>query len=277
MTVAEHGATVTAGRRSLKAKMRIAVLTERIDVDGPEVAIFRFKPKDHDLFEFVAGQYATLGLNVGDEFVPRAYSIASSPYERNYLELYINVIGQGQLTPSLFNLRHGDEVYYMGPKGVFTLARSKAPHLLLFATGTGLAPYVSMLRRLSIEQSQGKPHGRMITLAHGVRYTADLGYRWELDGLSRHKEFNFLYVPMVSRPQEDRHWMPEVGRGRLTALLEGVTPDVLPEGLDAEEVQARYPPGGTAVYLCGNPDMITDARSILSAKGYEEIYTEEYW
>ncbi len=277
MTMAEEGATAIAGRRSLKAKMRIVVLTERIDVDGPEVAIFRFTPKDHDLFEFVAGQYATLGLDVGDEFVPRAYSIASSPYERSYLELYINVIEQGQLTPSLFNLRHGDEVYYMGPKGVFTLARSNAPHLLLIATGTGLAPYVSMLRTLSIEQSQGKPHGRVITLAHGVRYTADLGYRWELDGLSRHREFNFLYVPMVSRSQEDRHWTPEVGKGRATALLEGATPDVLPQGLDAEKLRARYPSGSTAVYLCGNPDMITDARRSLSARRYEEIYTEEYW
>ncbi len=277
MTVAKQDATERSGRRSLKAKMRTAVLTERIDVHGPEVAIFRFEPKDHDLFEFRAGQYATLGLDIGDEFVPRAYSIASSPYERTYLELYINVIEQGQLTPSLFNLRHGDEVCYMGPKGVFTLAKSKAPHLLLCATGTGLAPYVSMLRTLGIEQSRGKPHGRMITLAHGVRYTADLGYRWELDGLSRHKEFNLLYLPTASRWQEDRHWMPRVGRGRVTALLEGATPDILPEGLDADEVQTRYPPGSTAVYLCGNPDMITDARSILSSKGYEEIYTEEYW
>ena len=277
MTVAEQGATAPSGRRSLKAKMRKAVLTQRIDVHGPEVAIFRFEPKDHDLFEFLPGQYATLGLDIGDEFVPRAYSIASSPYERTYMELYINVIEQGQLTPSLFNLRHGDEVYYMGPKGVFTLAKSKAAHLLLVATGTGLAPYVSMLRTLSIEQSQGEPHGRTITLAHGVRYTADLGYRWELDGLSRHKEFNLLCLPMASRWREDRHWMPKVGRGRVTALLEGATPDVLPEGLDADEVQSRYPPGSTAVYLCGNPDMIIDARSILTAKGYEEIYTEDYW
>lgn len=221
MTVAEHGATVTGGRRSLKAKMRIAVLTERIDVDGPEVAIFRFKPKDHDLFEFVAGQYATLGLDVGDEFVPRAYSIASAPYERNYVELYINVIGQGQLTPSLFNLRHGDEVYYMGPKGVFTLARSKAPHLLLIATGTGLAPYVSMLRRLSIEQSQGKPHGRMITLAHGVRYTADLGYRWELDGLSRHKE---IQLPLRADGES------AAGGSALDARGGSGTPDRAPRG-----------------------------------------------
>ena len=101
MNAAEEGATATSGRRSLKAKMRIAVLTERIDVHGPEVAIFRLKPKDHDLFDFGAGQYATLGLDVGDEYVPRAYSIASSPCERSYLQLYINVIEQGQLTPSL--------------------------------------------------------------------------------------------------------------------------------------------------------------------------------
>ncbi len=277
MNAAEEGATATSGRRSLKAKMRIAVLTERIDVHGPEVAIFRLKPKDHELFDYGAGQYATLGLDVGDEFVPRAYSIASSPYERSYLELYINVIEQGQLTPSLFNLRHGDEVHYMGPKGVFNLAKSNAPHLLLFATGTGLAPYVSMLRTLRIEQDQGTPHGRIITLAHGVRYTADLGYRWELDGLSRHEEFNLLYLPMASRWQEDKHWMPRVGRGRVTALLDGTTSDILPEGLVAEEVQSRFPPSNTAVYLCGNPDMITDARSMLTAQGYEEIYTEEYW
>ena len=61
MTAEEDGATATSSRRSLKAKMRIAVLTERIDVHGPEVAIFRLKPKDHELFEFDAGQYATLG------------------------------------------------------------------------------------------------------------------------------------------------------------------------------------------------------------------------
>ena len=277
MAVAKPGATAGSGRRSLKAKMRTAVLTERIDVHGPEVAIFRFEPKDHDLFEFRAGQYATLGLDIGDEFVPRAYSIASSPYERTYLELYVNVIEEGQLTPSLFNLRHGEEVYYMGPKGVFTLAKSKAPHLLLCATGTGLAPYVSMLRTLSIEQRQGEPHGRTITLAHGVRYTADLGYRWELDGLSRNEEFNLLCLPMASRWQEDRHWIPKVGRGRVTALLEGATAEVLPEGLDPDEVQSRYPPGSTAVYLCGNPAMIIDARNILTAKGYQEIYAEDYW
>jgi ferredoxin--NADP+ reductase len=272
-----EGRAAVEARASVKAKMRLAVLTERIDVAGPEVAIFKFRPKDHDLFEFKAGQYATLGLDVGDQFVARAYSIASSPYERDHLELYINEIGDGQLTPSLFNLRHGDEVFYMGPKGVFTLKKSDAQHLLFIATGTGLAPYVSMVRTLLIEHERGIPCERTITLVHGVRYTGDLGYRWELDGMARHHEIDFAYIPMVSRPEGDRHWTLEVGRGRITALLEGADAHDLPEGLDPAAIESRYPPDSTAVFLCGNPDMIRDATTILHGRGFKEIYTEEYW
>ena len=275
---------MASGRASLKKKMRTAVLAERIDVAGPEVAIFRFKTRVDEPFSFKAGQYATLALDVGDDFVPRAYSIAGSPYERNFLEFYINVIKEGQLTPSLFDLRIGDEVAYMGPKGVFTLARTETKHLLLVATGTGLAPYVSMLRTLHDEQHAGRPHGRTITLVHGVRHTADLGYRWELDGFARASDLDLVYLPMVSRSDGDEFWSPEVGRGRITELLktlgdDPVIPDVspLPEGIDSEAVLARLPRGETAVFLCGNPDMITDATSLLTDKGYSEIYTEEYW
>ena len=262
---------------SLKKKMKTAILTERIDVHGPEVAIFRLRPKEGDLFSFTPGQYATLGLDIGNAFVARAYSIAGSPCQRDHLELYINVIDDGGFTPALFALRQGDELYYMGPKGIFTLAKSNTRHLLLVATGTGLAPYVSMLRTLHQQQQAGTPHGRTITLIHGVRYTADLGYRWELDGMARDKDFNLLYLPMVSRPGEDRHWTSEVGRGRTTALLEKVTEAILPEGLTAADVAARFPLDDTAVFLCGNPDMIADAKRTLAAQGCQEIYTEEYW
>src|SRR3990172_2154938 len=168
------------GRASLKQKMRLAVLTERIDVGGPDVAIFKFRPKEGEVFEFKAGQYATLGLDVGDEFVPRAYSIASSPYAREYLEFYINVITEGKLTPALFAMHTGDEVYYMGPKGLFTLAKTSTERLLFIATGTGLAPYMSMLRMLHQDQRAGKTQGRIITLVHGVRFSDNLGYLEEL-------------------------------------------------------------------------------------------------
>ena len=268
---------MASGRASLKQKMRLAILTERIDVAGPDVAIFRFRPKEGEVFTFTAGQYATLGLDVGEEFVPRAYSIASSPYNREHLEFYINVINEGHLTPTLFSMRVGDEVYYMGPKGLFTLAKTTTSRLLFVATGTGLAPYMSMLRMLHEDQHAGRPHGRMMTLVHGVRFSDDLGYREELQALSCDKAFNFLYVPMVSRPNQDPDWTPRIGRGRITHLLENGDLAGLPEGLDRRTVYERFPYEETAVYLCGNPDMITDAKAILADKGCREVYTEEYW
>jgi len=271
---------MSEGRRSLKDRMHLAVLSERIDVAGPEVAIFRFRPVDGELFSFTAGQYATLGLDAGGEFVPRAYSIASSPYVRDHLEFYINVIKDGQLTPSIFHLHIGDHIHYMGPKGIFTLAKSQAPHLLLIATGTGLAPYVSMLRTMHAEELAGRPHGRKVTLVHGVRHTADLGYRWELDGLAREAGFGLTYVPMVSRHENDPFWTPEVGRGRVTELLKLLgdgDPATLPSSIGAEALRDGLPPGDTAAYLCGNPDMIADAKALLAERGYAEVLTEEYW
>ena len=272
------------GRKSLKNKMRLAILTERIDVAGPDVDIFKIKPTDGEFFSFVAGQYATLGLEVGDEFIARAYSIASSPYTRDYLEFYINVIREGQLTPALFDLCVGDEVYYMGPKGLFTLAKTTKRNLLFVATGTGLAPYVSMLRTLRADQCAGKPHAKIITLVHGVRYSQDLGYRGELEVLTREEAFDFLYLPTVSRADQDQSWTPDLGRGRVTGLLSAIGEDVagqrvpaLPQGLDLKEVLERFPSEHTAVYLCGNPDMIVNAKSVLTNKGYGEIHTEEYW
>ena len=267
-------------RKSLKGKMRPAVLRERIEVTGPEVVIFKIAPKEGEVFVFKPGQYATLGLDIGDRFVARAYSIASSPYTRDELELYINLIEQGEFTPSLFALREGDEVYYMGPKGIFTLEKSDARRLLFIATGTGLAPYMSMLRTMHADQCAGKPHGRTITLVHGVRYSSDLGYQDELTALASDPSFNFVYLPLVSRPADDPRWTPDVGRGRITELFQddpARAAAALPQGLDPEAVFGRLPWPETGVFLCGNPDMIRDAETLLQDRGCDKLYTEEYW
>jgi ferredoxin--NADP+ reductase len=272
------------GRSSLKQKMKVAVLIDRVEVCGPDVDIFRIKPKEGELFSFAPGQYVTLGLNVGDEFVARAYSIASSPYQRDFLELYINVVEEGQFTPPLFKLNEGDELYYMGPKGIFTLKKTQAKHLFFIATGTGLAPYISMVRTMFKDWRAGKPHDRVITLVHGVRHSQDLGYRDELAAIARNKGFDFVYIPMVSRPNEDPSWTHEFGRGRITELIKLLGSDAveqpidcLPRNCSAPEIIERLPPESTAVFLCGNPDMIKDAKEQLAAKGYGELYTEEYW
>ena len=267
-------------RKSLKAKMQPALLRERIEVTGPEVVIFKIAPKSGEAFAFKPGQYATLGLDIGERFVARAYSIASSPYTRDELEFYINVIDQGEFTPSLFALREGDEVFYMGPKGIFTLEKSDARHLLFIATGTGLAPYMSMLRTMHADQCAGTPHGRTITLVHGVRYSADLGYQDELNALAADASFNFVYLPLVSRPDSDPAWTPGSGRGRITELFQddpSRAAGALPAGVDPEVVFGRLPWDETGVFLCGNPDMIRDTEALLQSKGCDRLYTEEYW
>ena len=278
--VSRSEARMAGEKKSLKAKMRPAVLIERIDVAGPEVDIFKFAPKEGEVFDFKPGQYATLGLDIGDKFVARAYSIASSPYTRDALEFYINVIDQGEFTPSLFALQEGDEAYYMGPKGIFTLKKSDAEHLLFIATGTGLAPYMSMLRTMHIDQCRGTPHGRTITLVHGVRYSDDLGYREELAELAADASFDLVYLPLVSRPGDDPNWSAKLGRGRITELFQedqARAAGALPQGVDAEAVFARLPFEKTGVFLCGNPDMIRDTTELLRAQGCAQVYTEEYW
>src|SRR5262249_27692783 len=141
-------------------------------------------------------------------------SIASSSLERRYVEFYITLITSGGLTPRLFALKHGNRVF-LGPKasGIFTLdkvAPEKA--VLLIATGTGLAPYVSMLRTMLVNDG----HRKFVVL-HGARYSWDLGYRGELETLARLRP-NFTYIPSITRPDQDPHFTGHTGR--IQALLE---------------------------------------------------------
>ena len=143
-----------------------------------------------------------------DKMIRRAYSIASSSVERRYVEFYLTLITSGQLTPRLFALRHGSRLF-LGPKGsgVFTL--DKVPPdkaVILIATGTGLAPYVSMLRTMLMSESQ-----RRFVVLHGARYGWDLGYRGELESLARLRP-NFVYIPSITRPDEDKHFRGHTGR-----------------------------------------------------------------
>jgi ferredoxin--NADP+ reductase len=205
------------------------------------------------------------------KLIKRAYSISSGSRERDYLEFYISLVTSGELTPRLFALREGERLFVGGkPKGLFTLAGVPADQaVLLVATGTGLAPYVSMLRTHLLESPD-----RRLAVLHGASYSWDLGYRAELETLSRIRP-HFAYLPVVSRPADDPSW---AGRtGRLTAWLE--RPDV--------SQACRFPidPGQAHVFLCGNPGMVEEAARILEAKGYAQgarpnagpLHLEKYW
>lgn len=207
-----------------------------------------------------------------DKLVRRAYSIASGSKADEYLEFYLALVPSGELTPRLFALKAQDRVY-LGPKatGMFTLSKVPADrHIYLVGTGTGLAPYMSMLR--SEIQCGGN---QQVVVLHGARYSYDLAYRTELMTLSRVCP-NIHYYPVVSRPQDDPTW-----RG-----LTGYLQDVLLAGVVEEKTGVAVRPEQTHVFLCGNPAMIETARDrLIQQRGYTPdekktigtLHLEEYW
>jgi ferredoxin--NADP+ reductase len=205
-----------------------------------------------------------------DRMIRRAYSIASESRADEFLEFYLTVVMSGELTPRLFNLKIRDRLY-VGPKavGVFTLEKAPGKHILMIGTGTGLAPYMSMLR------SELKCNGpRQFVVVHGARFSWDLGYRTELTGLARHCG-NFHYIPVITRPQEDVTW-----KGR-----SGYLQNLVASGAIEEETGLELTPENFDIFLCGNPGMIetvigwAEARGFVKDKGHDigTLHTEEYW
>ena len=206
-----------------------------------------------------------------DRMIRRAYSIASESRADEYIEFYLTLVMSGELTPRLFTLKIRDRVY-VGPKavGVFTLDKVvPGKHGLMICTGTGLAPYMSMLRSELVCNGP-----RKFVIVHGARYSWDLGYRTELTGLARHCR-NFHYVPVITRPNDDITW-----RGRSGYLQNVIASDAI-----EQETGVAVTPDNFDIFLCGNPSMIetviawAEARGFVRDKGHDigTLHPEEYW
>ncbi|MEN8152213.1 MAG: ferredoxin--NADP reductase [Planctomycetota bacterium] len=265
-----------------------ATVTERTDV-APGLAVIRVVA-DGDLFPFVAGQYCVLGLPPDAGRVPdseeeeprdekkrkkmirRAYSIASSSKENEYLDFYVALVNSGEFTPRLFALDPGDRIW-LGPKatGLFTLEQVPSDaDLYLIATGTGLAPYISMLRGDLLADGT-----RRIVVAHGARFSWDLGYRKELEGMA-HGSDRLTYIPSITRGGKDESFRGETG----------YLQEQLASGRMEELSGVPLDPATTHVFLCGNPAMIEAAVEDLRSRGFSEwtrktpegqIHLEKYW
>ena len=266
---------------------RNAVLVDRVDVH-PGLATLGVRLKDGTAPAFVPGQYATLGVADADgRLVRRAYSVASAPdaaYARDgVLRFYVVRVEGGALTPSLFDLRAGDELF-LSPRlgGHFVLHEAdRARDVVMVATGTGTAPFRSML--LAEQDAPGSapggppagtPRGRR-ALLEGCRLAEDLGYLEELRAWAA-ADPGFAYLPTVTREPEGSAW--DGRRGRVNALLEPA----------AFEAAAGFPldPATTSVFLCGNPQMIDQAEAELTARGFTtrdrkhprgNLVFERYW
>jgi ferredoxin/flavodoxin---NADP+ reductase len=259
---------------------------EEADADGPSVVAGEGSagtPESQSAVEAQATAAARAAADP-DRMIRRAYCIVSESRADEYLEFYLTLILSGELTPRLFNLRIRDRLY-VGPKaeGVFTLDRAQGKHILMIGTGTGLAPYMSMLRNelamrvdghlgvRALVQCNGSRHFVMV---HGARYSWDLGYRSELTGLARHCA-NFHYLPAITRPHEDTTW-----RGR-----SGYLQNVIASGAIEKEIGLAVTPDNFDILLCGNPGMIETVIGWAEARGFTRdrghnigtLHVEEYW
>jgi ferredoxin-NADP reductase len=230
----------------------------RWDEVAPGLAIVGVQALE-DPFPFEPGQYATLGLMGTEKLIQRPMSISSSADDLSEYEFFIRLVEQGALTPLLWERTVGDPINIKGPKGKFLLQDDG--HICLFvASGTGLAPFISM-----IETLRGRGQSRDIVLLHGVSYDYDLAWREQLTELANGDGFPLRYVGTVSRPQACPDWTGCTGR--VETILAGQLDE---HGLTADN---------TTMYLCGNPEMVSAVEEIAADRGFapEQVRKELYW
>lgn len=230
------------------------LMTLRLDAETPA-----FRP----------GQFFNLGLSMGEQIVRRSYSAASAPGAP--LEFFLSEVPEGGLTPRVFQLAEGDPVLLDdGPLGFFTLDEvPSAKHLWLVATGTGLGPYISMLREASVLKRFER-----VFVIHGVREAEQLAYRSELKDLSVRNP-RLRYLAVVSGAQENST-SPHLCGGRITTYFES---GELEQHAGAAFDQDAH------MLMCGNPKMIDDMAGLLKGRGFEKhrrrkpghFNFERYW
>ena len=159
-----------------------------------------------EAFPFEPGQYATLGLMGPEKLVQRPMSISSSADDLSEYEFFIRLVDSGGFTPLLWERKVGDAINIKGPKGRFLL-QDDGRRALFVASGTGLAPFISM-----IETLRGRDEARDVVLLHGVSHDHDLAWREQLSELANGGGFPLRYAGTISRPQGSPGWAGLTGR-----------------------------------------------------------------
>jgi ferredoxin-NADP reductase len=302
---------------------------------SPVLAVFRLKPEPgHRFPPFTAGQYIALrrdgcrltrrvvGPDGRSRYLPdldalgrqkrgpvmHPYSVASAPIQADrdgHLEFVVALEvsdGLGRFTEALFDMepREGAALgYFERITGDFTLERRAAgvPHVLMVASGTGVAPFASMVRQLHHQAAEGGSVPWRVTLLFANRTGTEMAFHDELAAIAGARRFDFTYVPTVSRPGDGEGEAP-LGHGRVGNLLRHVLAEPLrededleeaqrtgadvrpakaaleravrprlPGGVDLEVVRQRLDPAQTVVLTCGNPEVMEDVGRIAERHG----------
>ena len=220
--------------------------------------LFSFATTRDAGLRFENGHFVMVGLDVAGKRVARAYSIASANHEEQ-LEFYSIKVPGGRFTPHLQQIREGDPVLISAKPTGTLVVRDLRPgrRLYLLATGTGIAPFVSIMRDPETYERFEK-----VILMRGVRRVEDLAYGTQVV----HELYEHEYLGELARAQLIDY--PAVTRepfrtqGRIPALLESgrVARDLGVPGLDPSQDRAM---------ICGSPEMLADTRRLLDARGFE--------
>ena len=268
-----------------------------IEVTRWAPTLLSFKVTRPDGFKFTAGQFVRLGIHGKDlqyfaqnhetklitsetqgqpidldGYVFRAYSVASSPYDE-FIEFFSVVIPQGEFTSKVNHIQVGDSLLLnTTPFGYLTLARYQLPlpnDLWLLATGTGLAPFLSILKTIDVWQQYQR-----IILVYSARTSQELAYQAEIGSIKSiygDDGAAFVFLPIVTREADyagEKARVPNL-------ILSGKLTELVGQKLDKER---------SHVMLCGNPQMVEDTKEALKSigltmnrRGEGNIAVENYW
>jgi ferredoxin/flavodoxin---NADP+ reductase len=217
--------------------------------------------------KFEAGQFVRLALDIGGERVARPFSFVNAP-DDPVMEFYGVIVPEGPLSPPLARLRAGERLYVAdNPSGFLVLSEvPPAEDLWLVATGTGIAPFLSILRTETPWQRY-----RRVVLVHAARFAAELVYRDLIDDLLRTWSGRLSYVRFVSREEA-----PGALAGRIPAAIRDGRLEAAAGAISPERSQFM---------LCGNPAMLKEAAAALAERGLRKnrrrtpghITVESFW
>ncbi len=237
--------------------------------------LFTFRTTRFDGFKFIPGQFARLGLQKEDgKFVWRPYSIVSADYDEE-LEFYSIVVPDGEFTQRLKDLKIGDDIFIDKTNyGLLTTDRfENGKDLWLLSTGTGLAPFISIMYDFQIWEQYEK-----VILVHCVREKEELAYQDLINGFFEHEYYadmvkdKLIYVKMVTRDKDGADLY-----GRITdSLRNNQLEDYLKIPITVEN---------SRIMICGNPEMVDETRKILAGRGLTvskrgnpgNMAVENYW
>jgi ferredoxin-NADP reductase len=208
-------------------------------------------------FGFVAGQWLSMKANMPDgEEITRAYSIASSPNGDNRFALCLNRVQDGFMSNFLCDMKAGEEISCQGPFGDFIL-RPPMRDTIFIATGTGIAPFRSMLRWLLDDDDESRHRGKQLWLIFGNRTEKDIYYDDEFLAVAK-QHANFHYLPTLSRGSPEWQGLRGYVQDQVPAIAQGRT-----------DMHA---------YICGLDKMVKANRELLKSLGWDRksILYEKY-